>query len=313
MVLADTLGATVALICWAVAVQSAMAACLMLRFRQESGAVVIWNQIDEHVHHRAGMQVLGKWEILLKTHRPVASSGTILTCENPRVTRLGIEPGSPWWEASTQESVAMSAKQETVDNIQSETYETSNSYNRPCQFIDRRPGVGMQGQEKREIPKITCRPRWRPARFPHAKIWEQPRQESNQFVLAGVVGNVFLASGGQTVQTSPLPMSISTHQGKIEDDSIDGRPRIRDHAASFWKCRTTSPGSLHGTPLKSPRPIHFGFSQVGNVTDDASDRQVFSGISRFPHPFIPALLHPHLTLKDLNVKSRPNLFTHSLH
>ncbi|KAJ8871023.1 hypothetical protein PR048_027326 [Dryococelus australis] len=41
----------------------------------------------------------GKWEISEKTRRPTASSGTVPTCENP-VTRPGIEPGSPWWEAS---------------------------------------------------------------------------------------------------------------------------------------------------------------------------------------------------------------------
>ncbi|KAJ8870479.1 hypothetical protein PR048_029501 [Dryococelus australis] len=35
-----------------------------------------------------------------KTRRPVASYSTIPTCENPGVTRPGIEPGSPWWEAS---------------------------------------------------------------------------------------------------------------------------------------------------------------------------------------------------------------------
>ncbi|KAJ8882677.1 hypothetical protein PR048_014489 [Dryococelus australis] len=35
-----------------------------------------------------------------KICQPAASSGTILTCENPGVTRQGIEPGSPWWEAS---------------------------------------------------------------------------------------------------------------------------------------------------------------------------------------------------------------------
>ncbi|KAJ8898439.1 hypothetical protein PR048_003799 [Dryococelus australis] len=34
-----------------------------------------------------------------KTRRLTASSGTISTCENP-VTRPGIEPDSPWWEAS---------------------------------------------------------------------------------------------------------------------------------------------------------------------------------------------------------------------
>ncbi|KAJ8897912.1 hypothetical protein PR048_003269 [Dryococelus australis] len=40
-------------------------------------------------------------EIPEKTRLPVASSGTIPTCENPGVTRLGIEPGSPWWDASS--------------------------------------------------------------------------------------------------------------------------------------------------------------------------------------------------------------------
>ncbi|KAJ8883444.1 hypothetical protein PR048_015287 [Dryococelus australis] len=42
-----------------------------------------------------------KREIPKKSRRPAASSGTIPTCKNPGVTRLGIEPGSPWWEASS--------------------------------------------------------------------------------------------------------------------------------------------------------------------------------------------------------------------
>ncbi|KAJ8868554.1 hypothetical protein PR048_030092 [Dryococelus australis] len=47
----------------------------------------------------------------------------------------------------------------------------------------------------------------------------------------------------------------------------------------------------HLPPWRSgfnPRPGHFGFSHVGIVPN------VFSGTSRFLHPFIPALLHPHL-------------------
>ncbi|KAJ8868765.1 hypothetical protein PR048_030305 [Dryococelus australis] len=52
------------------------------------------------------------------------------------------------------------------------------------------------------------------------------------------------------------------------------------------------------------------------VTDDAVGRRVFSGIFRFPRPFIPALLYIHFTItligsQDLAVKSHPNLFTHS--
>ncbi|KAJ8895360.1 hypothetical protein PR048_000692 [Dryococelus australis] len=48
------------------------------------------------VHKRAAnaeMQWRGKLEITEKTCRPAASSGTIPTCENPRVNRPGIEPG----------------------------------------------------------------------------------------------------------------------------------------------------------------------------------------------------------------------------
>ncbi|KAJ8878096.1 hypothetical protein PR048_022563 [Dryococelus australis] len=47
----------------------------------------------------AGMKGRGKREIPEKTRLPTASSGKIPTCENP-VTRPGIEPGSPWWEAN---------------------------------------------------------------------------------------------------------------------------------------------------------------------------------------------------------------------
>ncbi|KAJ8890901.1 hypothetical protein PR048_010410 [Dryococelus australis] len=45
------------------------------------------------------MKGRGKREIPEKTRRPTASFGTIPTCEIP-VTRPGIKPSSPWWEAS---------------------------------------------------------------------------------------------------------------------------------------------------------------------------------------------------------------------
>ncbi|KAJ8882734.1 hypothetical protein PR048_014547 [Dryococelus australis] len=49
----------------------------------------------------AGIQGRGKRDIPEKIRRPAASSGTITTCENPGVTRTGVEPGPPWWEASS--------------------------------------------------------------------------------------------------------------------------------------------------------------------------------------------------------------------
>ncbi|KAJ8880610.1 hypothetical protein PR048_017080 [Dryococelus australis] len=49
-------------------------------------------------------------------------------------------------------------------------------------------------------------------------------------------------------------------------------------------------------------PGHSGFSHVGIVPDDADGRRVFSGISRFTRPFIPALLHTHLISPSLTLK-----------
>ncbi|KAJ8866661.1 hypothetical protein PR048_032522 [Dryococelus australis] len=46
-------------------------------------------------------QCRGKQEISEKTHRPVASSGTIPTCESLGESRPGIKPGSPRWEANS--------------------------------------------------------------------------------------------------------------------------------------------------------------------------------------------------------------------
>ncbi|KAJ8897587.1 hypothetical protein PR048_002936 [Dryococelus australis] len=54
-------------------------------------------QTSDAVWRGAGMKGQGKREIPEKARRP--TSGMIPTCENP-VTRPGIEPGSPWWEAS---------------------------------------------------------------------------------------------------------------------------------------------------------------------------------------------------------------------
>ncbi|KAJ8886764.1 hypothetical protein PR048_012976 [Dryococelus australis] len=55
-------------------------------------------------------------------------------------------------------------------------------------------------------------------------------------------------------------------------------------------------------------------NKMGIVPDDAVGGRVFSGISHFPRPFIPAPLYfTSITLissQDIAVKSRPNLFTH---
>ncbi|KAJ8895301.1 hypothetical protein PR048_000626 [Dryococelus australis] len=53
----------------------------------------------------------------------------------------------------------------------------------------------------------------------------------------------------------------------------------------------------------NPRPVHYGFSQVGIVPDYAAGRWAFSWISRSPYTFIPALLHTHLASPTLALKT----------
>ncbi|KAJ8897628.1 hypothetical protein PR048_002977 [Dryococelus australis] len=69
-------------------------------------------------------------------------------------------------------------------------------------------------------------------------------------------------------------------------------------------------------PIKANRvQLPAGYSHLGIVMYDAAARRVFSEISRSSCLFILALLHISITLigsQDLVVKSRPNLFTHSL-
>ncbi|KAJ8887788.1 hypothetical protein PR048_014006 [Dryococelus australis] len=58
-----------------------------------------------------------------------------------------------------------------------------------------------------------------------------------------------------------------------------------------------------GEPGLNPGGVTSGFSHVGIVPGDVADGRVFSGISRFPRPFIPALLHTHLVSPSSALKT----------
>ncbi|KAJ8894224.1 hypothetical protein PR048_006836 [Dryococelus australis] len=68
------------------------------------------------------------------------------------------------------------------------------------------------------------------------------------------------------------------------------------HSISTLTSHPGEPGPIPGRAT--------GFSQVGIVPDDAVGRRVFSGISRFPRSFIPALLHIHLNRPPGEVEAR---------
>ncbi|KAJ8881297.1 hypothetical protein PR048_017778 [Dryococelus australis] len=71
--------------------------------------------------------------------------------------------------------------------------------------------------------------------------------------------------------------------------------RVRDHTKRIWLLRMTT---AHKTASYwwLVGVTHAFERHVGIVPDDAAGRLFFSGISRFPRPYIPALLHPHFAL-----------------
>ncbi|KAJ8879809.1 hypothetical protein PR048_020417 [Dryococelus australis] len=80
------------------------------------------------------------------------------------------------------------------------------------------------------------------------------------------------------------PRANSTGEGaraRVDDADDDSRGK---------------PGSIYGA-------VAPGFSRVGIVPYDAAGRRVFSGISRFPGPCIPALLHAHLASSSSALKA----------
>ncbi|KAJ8869343.1 hypothetical protein PR048_030918 [Dryococelus australis] len=73
-----------------------------------------------------------------------------------------------------------------------------------------------------------------------------------------------------------------------------------------WPCPKITV-RLHAFLLSKPGSIPGGlasrFFNVVIVPDNAAGRHVFAGTSRFCHPFIPALLHTHLTSPSLTLKT----------
>ncbi|KAJ8897577.1 hypothetical protein PR048_002926 [Dryococelus australis] len=88
------------------------------------------------------------------------------------------------------------------------------------------------------------------------------------------------------------------------DLSVVGGRRVGAAVAELLTCSpSTEVNRFH------PRPGHSGFSHVEVVPDDAACLRVFSGISRFPSPFIPALLYTHLNHPHRLSKPRLTHFT----
>ncbi|KAJ8893502.1 hypothetical protein PR048_006100 [Dryococelus australis] len=71
--------------------------------------------------------------------------------------------------------------------------------------------------------------------------------------------------------------------------------RPAESSATTPACENPLLASDLGEPGSIPEQVTSGFSYVGIVPDDAAGRRVFSRSPVSSHPFIPALLHTHLT------------------
>ncbi|KAJ8894539.1 hypothetical protein PR048_007196 [Dryococelus australis] len=101
------------------------------------------------------------------------------------------------------------------------------------------------------------------------------------------------------ISAPPHPERLRAYQGtaykltyNLTSTDIHALPRIRTQNLSYPRqvaYQPTAPREVGCTPG------HSGFSHVGIVPDDAAGLRVSFEVSRFPRPFIKALLHTHLT------------------
>ncbi|KAJ8895390.1 hypothetical protein PR048_000722 [Dryococelus australis] len=264
------------------------------------------------------MQGRRKREIPEKTRRTATSSGTIPTCENQGVARLGIEPSSPWCDAF---------------------YPLSH----------RGPLSGQEGGATIEDSDISCVDEQFPLMF--CRVYGTSRFAAllggssccyrlpiSLFTLGkhgrfrfGVVVLERRSSIAPSSWSSPPPLAVSFPY--LNHDAggcfwlvvIDGRNLPISAPFSWrWPDEKDAPsvslaymGRLARLPPRrsgfNPQPGHSGFSHVGIVPDDAVGRRVFSGISRFPAlSFQRCSILTSIALigsQDLDVKSRRNSFT----
>ncbi|KAJ8878713.1 hypothetical protein PR048_019298 [Dryococelus australis] len=132
------------------------------------------------------------------------------------------------------------------------------------------------------------------------------------------------ATPSETIPTDPLPLlrhlqlaplpSLGHHPSAC--DVSGWKPLILDRSCDrpyvdavprelMFHGPLPAPSSCRAfrEPGSTPGGITPGFLQVGIVLDDVAGWRVFSGIFRFPRPYIPTLLHTHLVSSSSALKS----------
>ncbi|KAJ8866962.1 hypothetical protein PR048_032824 [Dryococelus australis] len=290
------------------------------------------------------MKGLGKRENPEKTRPPTASSDTILTCEHP-LTRPGIEPGSPRWEASALTARPPRPRVEractdgnrkefanTAKHIQ--LYDKQSQEMRHARLPPRRSGLNAQpghnGCSQAGIVQDNAVSRGSPT--PPSRrcsiftsidlIVSQDRAGTKSLAgmeaLQPTEAGVSTRAARQRCQLQRPPgLSTSCADRAPGDLLLTDAPTLLHRPTSCPRVGETSRsnhaasaalGGRRGLVVRQPSPlpprrtgfdfpigIAPRFTHVGILPDDAAGRWVSSWISRFPSPFIPALLHTHLT------------------
>ncbi|KAJ8867848.1 hypothetical protein PR048_031653 [Dryococelus australis] len=114
--------------------------------------------------------------------------------------------------------------------------------------------------------------------------------------------------GNQTVHSDTE--SNSSANCRLSSNIIQQGVNQLDSTPSLLGWYKTLLGDEPGSPWLKVNTSHYilnmvapRFSHVGIVPDNGAGQQIFSGISSFPHPFIPALLHTHLISPSLALKT----------
>ncbi|KAJ8891737.1 hypothetical protein PR048_004272 [Dryococelus australis] len=116
-----------------------------------------------------------------------------------------------------------------------------------------------------------------------------------------------IKSGGRklnTVSANTRQKVKSRYRNRIRLERASQKQSIDTHKTPYdrvKRCRELSLLASHqGEPGSTPGRFTPGFSQVGMMPLVGG---FFSGISRFPHPFIPVLLHTYLILPSSALKT----------
>ncbi|KAJ8867372.1 hypothetical protein PR048_031173 [Dryococelus australis] len=274
-------------------------------------------------HHAANQRMGGrKREIPEKTRRSTTLSRTIPTCENP-VTRPGIEPGSPWWDASrlTAHPPWPPLYQALTGERHSEIFLSNDAIllARATGFcaamiLSTATALGADFAVRNSKTQKDFSTRAAAIAQQHSGIPTERHSGVTQ-----LVHTMFDTPWRTLAQSSPSTVTpdnqCAVDIGIFVHKNLESSPQVSLYLYTCGYCHGEFK-TLHPHPLLKTNSwcLYSCFCITLTLTgatvvkrlacspttnairmpDDAPGPRVFSGLSRFPRPFIPVLLHTHL-------------------